>query len=106
MIQDEFAALNKFKKALAKADQAALDELIYASRMHLHAGSYASFLDPLHAILVSMLIEQEKRIQKLESRLSKNSPANIPVPVLSDQTVSPATTPVRFQALNWRPSHE
>ncbi len=59
----------KFRRALRKEDQAHLDRLFEAARLHLQAGVYASNPWPLEAMLVSMLLEHQKAISAFKERL-------------------------------------
>ena len=68
VIEDEFSSIEKFKKALRKRDREILEEMIFTARLHTQAGSFASFLDPFHAIIISILIEQEKKIRGFNGR--------------------------------------
>lgn len=63
---------NKFRRALRKEDQDAFDDLWRAPRIHLAAGAYIAHDTPLETILMSMLLEQHKRIQELEKRMDGN----------------------------------
>ena len=61
---------NKFRRALRQEDQAVFDDLWRAPEIHLAAGAYIAHDTPLETILMSMLLEQHKRIQALEVRLA------------------------------------
>jgi hypothetical protein len=65
----EQQSLSKFRRALRKEDQRALDELFAASRQHLAAAAYASHLLPFEIMLLGMLVEQRKEIKRLQARL-------------------------------------
>ncbi len=69
LILHEQDALAKFRRALRQEDQRALDDLFRAARYHVAAISYASHLLPLETMLLAMLIEEHKRVLKLEARL-------------------------------------
>jgi hypothetical protein len=58
----------KFRRALRKEDQAHLDRLFELARLHLQAGVYASQPWPLESMLLSMLLEHEKALGRLEER--------------------------------------
>lgn len=68
VVEDEYACIKKFKKALRKKDREILEEMLIKARLHTQAGTYASFLDPFHAIIISILIEQEKKIRGFDGR--------------------------------------
>jgi hypothetical protein len=69
LILHEQEALAKFRRALRKEDQHAFDDLFRGARYHVAAIGYASHLLPLETMLLAMLIEEHKRVQKLESLL-------------------------------------
>jgi hypothetical protein len=66
---DEQQAFQAFRRALRRADQHHFDSLFAAARKHVAAVSQANHALPFEAILLAMLIEQEKRIAQLESQL-------------------------------------
>ena len=70
-ILNEQQALAKFRRALRKEDQRALDDLFRGARYHVAAIAYTSHLLPLEAMLLAMLLEEHKRVLKLEARLGQ-----------------------------------
>ena len=70
-ILNEQEALTKFRRALRREDQRALDDLFRAARYHVAAIAYTSHLLPLEAMLLAMLLEEHKRVLKLEARLGQ-----------------------------------
>lgn len=69
--QEEEAALNRFKRALRKDDQALLDELLVMSRLHLAEASYASNLYPLDMYIIAILLEVYKQLKVIQRELHK-----------------------------------
>ncbi len=69
LIERERARWQKFRRALRKEDQVLLDELLCDARRHGQAQAYASWATPYEAILVSILLEQRKRIKKMEAAI-------------------------------------
>ena len=67
--QEEEAALNRFKRALRKDDQALLDELLVMSRLHLAEASYASNLYPLDMYIIAILLEVYKLLKATQREL-------------------------------------
>ena len=65
----EQASLARFRRALRREDQRALDDLLAAARYHLAASAYASHLLPFEIMLLAMLVEEHKRVLKLRSEL-------------------------------------
>ena len=69
VLEAEFESWSKFRRALRREDQAALDGLFAAAKYHLAAMVYASRLTPLEAILMGILVEHQKAITQLKARL-------------------------------------
>jgi hypothetical protein len=59
-----------YRRALRHRNQPHFDRLFEHARAHADAGGYLNHDEPLFPILVSMLLEQERRIQRLESQLA------------------------------------
>jgi hypothetical protein len=64
--QDNF---NRFRRALRRSDQLALDDLFAAARQHLAAAAYASNALPFETFLLAMLLEEHKEVMRLRQRL-------------------------------------
>lgn len=78
----EQQSLARFRRALRREDQVALDELLANARRHLAAAAYASHLLPFETMLLAMLVEQRKelislryRLEALEARADRSAPA-------------------------------
>jgi hypothetical protein len=54
-----------FRRALDREDREAFDKVMARARKHSSASSYAALCDPLEAVLLSILLEQEKEIESL-----------------------------------------
>jgi hypothetical protein len=65
----EQQSLARFRRALRRHDQQALDDLLAASRQHLAAAAYASHLLPFEVMLLAMLVEEHKQVLLLRQRL-------------------------------------
>jgi hypothetical protein len=65
----EQQSLARFRRALRREDQRALDDLLAASRHHLAAAAYASHLLPFEVMLLAMLVEEHKEVRHLQQRL-------------------------------------
>jgi hypothetical protein len=74
VLEQEFASWAKFRRALRKEDQEAFDALFGAAKYHVAAASYASRLNPLEAIFLSILLEHQKALDDLKARLEQASP--------------------------------
>lgn len=64
-IQEE-AAFGRFRRALRRSDQLALDDLFTSARQHLAAAQYASHALPFEVFLLSMLLEEHKQVMWLQ----------------------------------------
>ena len=71
LVHQELERWQKFRRALRKEDQEALDELFSAARYHSAAGAYASGAIPFEAMILSMLIEEHKLVKALRKRLEE-----------------------------------
>ena len=69
VLEAEFESWNKFRRALRREDQEALDGLFAAAKYHVAAMVYASRLTPLEAILMGILVEHQKAITQLRGRI-------------------------------------
>ena len=67
----EQQSLARFRRALRRTDQRALDDLFGASRHHLAAAAYASHLLPFEIMLLSMLVEEHKLVLHLQVELER-----------------------------------
>jgi hypothetical protein len=72
VIRAEMERLKKFRRVLRKEDQEIFDRLFDFAQMQVQTGVYASFSEPMVPILLSILLEQEKRLLALESRLCEH----------------------------------
>ena len=69
VLEQEAQEWRKFRRGLRKEDQQFLDRLFEEARLHVQAGVYASRPWPFETILVSILIEHEKALVELRSKL-------------------------------------
>ncbi len=63
-----FQGWNDFRRALSQEDRAAFDRLSDKVRVHASACTVAAFLDPLEGALLSILLEQEKELERLRKK--------------------------------------
>ena len=75
-LQEE-AAFARFRRALRRSDQLALDDLFTSARQHLAAAQYATHALPFEVFLLAMLLEEHKEVlrirQQLEDLLSRQT---------------------------------
>ena len=64
--RDSFA---RFRRALRRGDQLALDELFAAAHQHLAAAAYAAHPLPFEVFLLAMLLEEHKEVLRLRRAL-------------------------------------
>lgn len=65
----EQQSLARFRRALRREDQRALDDLLAGARKHLAAAAYASHLLPFEVLLLAMLVEEHKEVLRLHQQL-------------------------------------
>jgi hypothetical protein len=75
-LSEEQSAYTRFRRALRRSDQLALDELFVAARQHLAAAAFAANVLPMETFLLSMLLEEHKetirlriQVEALENRI-------------------------------------
>ena len=66
--QESFA---RFRRALRRSDQLALDDLFVAARQHLAAAGYASHALPFETLLLCMMLEEHKEVMRLRELANK-----------------------------------
>jgi hypothetical protein len=71
ILDQEIEEWQKFRRALRKEDQQVFDQLFEKTRLYVEAGDRASRPWPFETILISMLLEQEKSLVELRSKISK-----------------------------------
>ena len=72
ILEQEIEEWKKFRRALRKEDQQVLDQLFEKTRLYVEAGSRVTRLWPFETILISMLLEQEKALVELRSRIKEH----------------------------------
>ncbi len=70
-LSEEQAAFNRFRRALRRSDQLALDELFVAARQHMAAAAYAANLLPMETFLLAMLLEEHKEVIRLRNQVER-----------------------------------
>jgi hypothetical protein len=61
----EQEAFMRFRRALRRSDQLALDDLFASARQHLAAAAHAAHALPFEIMLLSMLLEEHKEVMRL-----------------------------------------
>lgn len=69
LIQQEQTAFANFRRTLRREDQHHFDALFAAARLHTAAISQANHALPFEAILLAMMLEQQKKIDELQRQI-------------------------------------
>lgn len=67
----EEEAFARFRRALRRRDQEALDDLFIAARQHLAAAAYAAHALPFEIFLLAMLLEEHKEVMRLRQKIEE-----------------------------------
>jgi hypothetical protein len=76
-LQEE-GALGRFRRALRRSDQRALDDLLDAAQRHLAAAAYAAHALPFEIFLLAMLLEEHKEVMRLRAQVEAFTQQNAP----------------------------
>ena len=68
---EERQAYARFRRALRKEDQKALDDLFASAQKHLAAANYAAHALPFETFLLSMLLEEHKEVIRLRREIER-----------------------------------
>jgi len=74
LMQQEEAALARFRRALRRSDQLAFDDLFTSAQKHVSAAAYAAHALPFETFLMAMLLEEHKEVihlRKIVERLKE-----------------------------------
>lgn len=85
----EQEAFTRFRRALRRSDQIALDDLFVSAQKHLAAAAYAAHALPLETFMLSMLLEEHKEVQRLRRQMDEITgqlPAGEKRMLLEDET--------------------
>ena len=69
LIQQEEESFSRYRRALRRSDQIALDDLFASAHQHLAAAQYASHALPFEVFLLSMLLEEHKEVMRLRQQM-------------------------------------
>lgn len=69
VFMQEEQSLSRFRRALRRSDQLALDELLSLARQHLAAAAYATNVLPMETFLIAMLLEEHKEVRRLRTEV-------------------------------------
>jgi len=71
LIDAELSSWSKFRRGLRKEDQEVFDEIFRAAKLHLAENFYAMRAVPFESMMMSILVEQQKRIKRLEEEMKR-----------------------------------
>jgi hypothetical protein len=66
----------RFRRALRRSDQLALDELFASAHKHLAAAAYTANALPFETFLLAMLLEEHKQVMRLRQRIEEFGEVN------------------------------
>jgi carboxylesterase type B len=69
ILLDEEQSFGRFRRALRRSDQLALDDLFNAAKLHTAAAQFASHALPFEVLMLSMLLEEHKEVRRLRERI-------------------------------------
>ena len=69
-LQEE-ASFSRFRRALRRSDQLALDDLFTSAHQHLAAAQYATHALPFEVLLLAMLLEEHKEVLRIRQQLEE-----------------------------------
>jgi hypothetical protein len=78
LIDDAIARWAKFRRALRREDQEYFDRLFRRVRTYTQAATYQASDNPMEAILLSIALDQEKRLDALERAAPRQAGAALP----------------------------
>jgi hypothetical protein len=102
LVDDAIARWSKFRRALRREDQEYFDRLFRRVRSYTQAATYQASDNPMEAILLSIALDQEKRLDALERAAPRQVGAALPpikipeqldAPGSLDENVQPNTQP-------------
>jgi len=73
LLEEMIAELSVFRRALRGVDKDVFDNLMNKARTHASSCTVAPTLDPMQAVFLSILIEQQQEINSLQE-----AKANVP----------------------------
>jgi hypothetical protein len=71
LIEQERRRWAPLKRALPKADQAIFDRLFDCAKLHIQAGVMVARPWPFETIVMAVLLEQQKQVERLQSLLDE-----------------------------------
>jgi hypothetical protein len=91
LIDDAIARWSKFRRALRREDQEYFDRLFRRVRSYTQAATYQASDNPMEAILLSIALDQEKRLDALEHAAPRQAGAALPPQEILKQLDAPGS---------------
>jgi len=82
----EREAYARFRRALSRRDQLALDEVFARAQIHLAEAAYTAHALPMETFLLAMLLEQHRRVLALRQAVQALAGAGTPQAPAEDST--------------------
>jgi hypothetical protein len=101
LIDDAIARWSKFRRALRREDQEYFDRLFRRVRSYTQAATYQASDNPMEAILLSIALDQEKRLDALERAAPRQAEAALPL-----ETGAGSTLALNASGEAWIPPRE
>lgn len=70
-LEQEMAQWAEYRRALRKEDRAAFDRLFSLAKRHMAEAAHAARPSPFDALVISILVEQQKEIDRLRDLLEE-----------------------------------
>ena len=67
LLMQEQAHYSQFKKALARSDQLALEQLFVYANLHVAEAAHKAFEPPMETFMLAMLLEMHKKVGRLRN---------------------------------------
>jgi hypothetical protein len=71
LLMQEQAHYSQFKKALARSDQLALEQLFVYANLHVAEAAYTAFELPMQTFMLAMILEMHKVVMRLRKEIEK-----------------------------------
>jgi hypothetical protein len=70
-LEEEIKRWEGYRRALRKEEREAFDRMMDACRLHSSASGHAARPEPLEAMFMSILLEHQRRLEALESKIGR-----------------------------------
>jgi hypothetical protein len=71
-LEDAIKKWDSYRRALRQSDQEAFDRMMDACRLHVMASGNATKPDPLEAMIISILLEHQLKLEMLGATKDRN----------------------------------